>query len=177
MDLADCLQGKTGKREQACKPNFVPRKNRGGDHSSSPVIAGGVKRPTRELPAERVTPPPLFGLAPCGVYPVPHLTMGAVRSYIKPLARPHLFALTASQPWQARGDAGGIFSVALSVPEAYVRLREIPLRPSLLASTLPCGVRTFLSSAPACLSRAPKGPNQTPERSSDHPACSHYQNL
>ena len=127
--------------------------------------------------AERVTPPPLFGLAPCGVYPAPHLAMGAVRSYIKPLARPHLFTLTASPFWNSKGDAGGIFSVALSVPEAYVRLREIPLRPSLLASTLPCGVRTFLSSAPACLSRARKGPNQMPERSSDHPACSRCQFL
>jgi hypothetical protein len=42
-----------------------------------------------------------------------------------------------------------MFSVALSVSEVYDRSSGIPLRPSLLASTLPCGVRTFLSPAPA----------------------------
>ena len=44
-----------------------------------------------------------------------------------------------------------MFSVALSVSQAYGPLADIPLRPSLLASTLPCGVRTFLSPTPgAC---------------------------
>ena len=37
------------KREQACKPNSVSRKNRDDDHSSSPAIARGVQRPTRGL--------------------------------------------------------------------------------------------------------------------------------
>jgi len=57
--------------------------------------------------------------------------------------------------------------VALSVSEAYgPTLRDIPLQPSLLASTLPSGVRTFLSPAPAC------PPKRALGRSSDHPACS-----
>ena len=41
-----------------------------------------------------------------------------------------------------------MFSVALSVSQAYGPFADIPLRPSLLASTLPCGVRTFLSPTP-----------------------------
>jgi hypothetical protein len=48
---------------------------------------------------------------------------------------------------------------------------EIPFRPSLLTSALPCGVRTFLSSAPACPSQALAGPRQAFEQSSDRPAC------
>jgi hypothetical protein len=58
-----------------------------------------------------------------------------------------------------------MFSVALSVPEAYGHLSGIPLRPLLLASTLPCGVRTFLSPAPVRPLVRPLG------RGSDHPAC------
>lgn len=56
---------------------------------------------------------------------------------------------------------------------------EIPFRPSLLTSALPSGVRTFLSSAPACPSRALAGPGWAPEQSSDRPACSRsfYVNL
>ncbi len=62
-----------------------------------------------------------------------------------------------------------MFSVALSVPKAYSRTfrPRIPLRPSPLASTLPCGVRTFLSPV-ACSVRLYVGPL---ERGSDHPAC------
>src|SRR5439155_17310843 len=37
-------------------------------------------------------------------------------------------------------------------------LASIPLRPSPLASTLPCGVRTFLSPTPASRLRYPCGP-------------------
>jgi hypothetical protein len=51
---------------------------------------------------------------------------------------------------------------------------EIPFRPSLLTSALPCGVRTFLSSAPACPSQALAGPGQGLEQSSDRPACPRY---
>jgi len=114
------------KREPACKPNFVPRHNRGGDHSSSPAIARGIQRPTRESPvvarrcsrrsggiAERAAPPLLFGLAPCGVFPAPDVTVGAVRSYIKPRpAGPHLFTLisTSSRRYIFCGTfrAGGV---------------------------------------------------------------------
>jgi len=34
--------------EPACKPNFVIPTNRDGNHSSSPDVAVGIKRPTRK---------------------------------------------------------------------------------------------------------------------------------
>ena len=60
------------------------------DHSSTPVIAHGLQRPTRWL--ERAVRPArnacasrtyatLFGLAPCGVWPATRVATGAVRSY------------------------------------------------------------------------------------------------
>src|SRR5438094_512147 len=60
------------------------------DHSSSPVIADGIKQPTRRLVdrAGQSTPSlalgavvSLFGLAPCGVLPATDVATGAVRSY------------------------------------------------------------------------------------------------
>ena len=50
----------------------------------------------------------------------------------------------------------------------------ILLRPSLLTSTLPCGVRTFLSFATACPSLTLAGVRRALKRSSDRPACSRY---
>ena len=73
--------------QSACKPNPVsppPRLaalRRGDDHSSSPVIADGIKRPTRRPGAGRPRNASLFGLAPCGVLPATRVTAGAVRSY------------------------------------------------------------------------------------------------
>jgi len=80
--------------------------------------------------------PSLFGLAPCGVYPAPGVTAGAVRSYrtISPLPKRGSFRNggrtrqagptrvlrfqggppTASED-AGRGSRGGIFSVALAV--------------------------------------------------------------
>jgi hypothetical protein len=68
----------------------------GGDHSSRPGIAAGLKQPTREslCPdfrctenrgriAERAAPPLLFGLAPRGVCLAAGITACAVRSYFK----------------------------------------------------------------------------------------------
>ena len=52
---------KQNKRGQACKPNSVPAEA-GGDHSSSPGIAAGVKRPTRESPLRAGSVRPLEGL-------------------------------------------------------------------------------------------------------------------
>src|SRR4029077_5701701 len=49
--------------------------------SSSPAIAGGVKRPTRRLRTGRPNDVSLFGLAPCGVLPATRVATGAVRSY------------------------------------------------------------------------------------------------
>ena len=51
------------------------------DHSSSPAIAGGIKRPTRRLRTGRPVGASLFGLAPCGVLPATGVAVGAVRSY------------------------------------------------------------------------------------------------
>ena len=50
----------------------------------------------------------------------------------------------------------------------------ILLRPSLLTSTLPFGVRTFLSFAPACPPQTLADPLRALVRSSDRPACSRY---
>jgi hypothetical protein len=75
--------------------------------------------------AGRAVPPPLFGLAPRGVFPASEIASTAVRSYrtISPLPRGR------SRP------RGGIFSVALSVSVSG---------PRPLAGTPPCGDRTFL---------------------------------
>ena len=81
--------------------------------------------------AGRAAPPPLFGLAPRGVFPAGRITPAAVRSYrtISPL--PHLSA--------RRYIFCGTFRRILRFP-----------RP--LACTLPCGDRTFL---PRCRERPP----------------------
>jgi len=65
--------------------------------------------------------PSLFGLAPCGVYPAPGFTAGAVRSYrtIHPYlggtGRPGVPEEPFRRPSRKRGSRGGIFSVALAV--------------------------------------------------------------
>ena len=82
--------------------------------------------------------PSLFGLAPCGVYPAPGVTAGAVRSYrtISPLprrwsCRNGKHSRQAGPTWvlrlqggprpvpkkRGRGSRGGFFSVALAVHE------------------------------------------------------------
>ena len=71
--------------------------------------------------------PSLFGLAPCGVYPAPDVTAGAVRSYrtFSPLPcalRRRRYLLCGTS-----------------------RLEALTLRSRTLSGTLPCGVRTFLS--------------------------------
>jgi hypothetical protein len=71
--------------------------------------------------------PSLFGLAPCGVYPAPDVTAGAVRSYrtFSPLpcaSRRRRYLLCGTS-----------------------RLEALTLRSRTLSGTLPCGVRTFLS--------------------------------
>jgi len=86
----------------------------------SSLTAPGRHR-TRSL--LRRASPSLFGLAPCGVYPAPGVTAGAVRSYrtISPLPRrrsPACRTNPASGSRVAllrRGSRGGIFSVALAV--------------------------------------------------------------
>ena len=96
----------------ACKPSsvpggqrftsedFVPNDPPGGDHLSSPSIAGRVERPTRGWSGALV---PLFGLAPDGVCPAPDVAIGAVSSYLA-------FSPLSIHCWK-----DGVFSVALSV--------------------------------------------------------------
>jgi len=90
------------------------------------LIAQKVLRPTRPHEAGHLFGG-LFGLAPDGVCRAPDVTIRAVSSYltVSPLPEESL-----------RFPFGGLFSVALSSgrPE------------SLLATILPCGVRTFLPS-------------------------------
>jgi hypothetical protein len=110
------------------------------DHSSSSRITSGIQRLTRK---PRAGHPPsqsywtgtvsLFSLAPCGVFPATPITRDAVRSYIKSLrTAPFHPYLPASLPCR----------------EAVYFLWHFPYpRGSLaLRGTLPCGVRTFLSS-------------------------------
>ena len=85
----------------------------------------------------------LFGLAPCGVYPAPDVTAGAVRSYrtFSPLPT----SLARRRRYLLCGTS---------------RLAALTPRSRTLSGTLPCGVRTFLSrlslrlagsGRPACL--------------------------
>src|SRR5271170_6635972 len=85
----------------------------------------------------------LFGLAPCGVYPAPDVTAGAVRSY-----------RTFSPLPTALARRGRYLLCGTS------RLAALTPRSRTLSGTLPCGVRTFLSrlslrlagsGRPACL--------------------------
>ena len=105
--------------------------------------------------------PSLFGLAPCGVCHAPGITTGAVRSYFN-----SRFIGTA--PFHPYPDRSGRYIFCGTFRAGGVRSStwDIHLQPSPLASTLPCGVRTFLSPVPAW---PPKRPLR---RGSDHPACS-----
>ena len=86
-----------------CKPVSVPSRV-AVIHLGQALLPGSSDLPGSKT--ERTAPPPLFGLAPRGVYPAGRITPAAVRSYrtISPL--PH------------RNRQGGIFSVALSVGPA-----------------------------------------------------------
>jgi len=121
----------------ARKPNSVPASalalrlglRRDDDHSSSPAIAGGIKRPTRKLRTGRSDSASLFGLAPCGVLPATRVATSAVRSYrtFSPL------------PLDSRAFARSLGAVYFlcHFPSGYPD-RALP-------GALPCGVRTFLS--------------------------------
>lgn len=135
------------KREQACKPNFVPRLPGATIIRLAPpllmgssdlpeshrpvaaiddrccVVSGSCdhRSPLRSL-AERVTPPLLFGLAPCGVCPALNIAVEAVRSYFNP------------------ADADRTFSPLPRVNGAVYFLWHFPCRkrtPRLLGDPLP----------------------------------------
>src|ERR1700753_3754792 len=88
--LPDRLAAQAGKRQTACKPGSVrPVKGR-DDHSSGthltmrltrPTRTAGRKHPCGHYGYDTVAPrPPLFGLAPGGVYLAAPVARGAVRS-------------------------------------------------------------------------------------------------
>ena len=158
--------------EQACKPDPVPRRAGVAIIHLGRGIASGLQRPTRGSPlvpasrdevAERATPPPLFGLAPCGVFPAPEVALRAVRSYIKSRqAGPHLFTLTPAvfrQPCGRRAAALGryIFCGTVRIGKTPWPLAQ-EARPTLAVSQ-----HTAL--------RSPDFPLPG-EPGSDHPACS-----
>ncbi len=99
-------------------------------HSSGMRLAAHLTRPTRaaERECSWLSPsgcclPPLFGLAPGGVYRAAPVAEGAVRSCrtISPLPADHF------------GCVGGLFSVALSLgsPPPAVSRHRIPVEPGL----------------------------------------------
>ena len=132
------------------------------NHSSSPVITDGIKRPTRKPRTGRSlsalspgTRASLFGLAPCGVLPATRVTTSAVRSYrtFSPLPTYALRA-TAGKPARARHRTRPRVLPAVA-PEARKRAVSFLCHcPSscpdrALPGALPCGVRTFLPPSPA----------------------------
>ena len=97
-------------------------------HSSGTDLTARLTRPTRAADrkyshahAFARRRPPLFGLAPGGVYPASPVTRAAVRSYrtVSPLPR--------------ENTRGGLFSVALSLgsPPPAVSRHRIPVEPGL----------------------------------------------
>ena len=142
--------------QPAGKPNSVPpslaarlaaRTSYGGDdHSSRPVIAHGLQRPTRwhrtgrsidasaEANASAAT---LFGLAPCGVLPATDVTAGAVRSYRtfsplpfdsrRPLGQRSLRAVYFLCHWSVRLPCPGV------TRRLALRSSDFPLPPALRA--------------------------------------------
>ncbi len=138
-------------RQAACKPNSVRACALDG-HSSRRALADALQQPTRKFPPARVSRPQrgprwragpartaasldlaaipfLFGLAPCGVYPAPDVTAGAVRSYRTFSPLPAL-GLAASR--------GRYFLCGTGRPRALTPGSRT------LSGTLPFGVRTFL---------------------------------
>ena len=87
MSDTDRESRKQGKRQTACKPGSVPAKSRGMViHLGRPLPDASRDLPGRRrgnplVPAETETVPPLFDLAPGGVYLATAVTGGAVRSY------------------------------------------------------------------------------------------------
>ncbi len=116
----------------------VPLKGSAWDgHSSGTRLATRLSRPTRaagrDIPGLRL--PPLFGLAPGGVYPAAAVTGSAVRSYrtVSPLP-------AAGARLAVGSGAGGLFSVALSLgspPPDVIRHRR-PVEPGLSSNTASC---------------------------------------
>ena len=125
-------------RARGCSRTRRPRS--GDDHSSSPAIAGGIKRPTRKPRTGRPSSASLFGLAPCGVLPAICLTADAVRSYRTFSPLPAIGGSRRTRPT----CVGRVFSDP--APRAVYFLCHCPSSypDRALPGALPCGVRTFL---------------------------------
>ncbi len=110
-----------------CKPNSVPA-CAGHDHLTQDAGHPAPRATYPEASDGQPASASLFGLAPGGVYPAFCVATKAVSSYlaISPLPVP-----------ARRRAIGGVFSVALSCSYLQFALR----------TTVPCGVRTFLSGA------------------------------
>ena len=97
-------------RQRACKPGSVLRRSftrrRMCGHSSRPRFASGLKQPTRAASRNQARVPPLFGLAPGGVYRAGPVARTAVRSC----------RTLSTLPVRRRG---GVLSVALSLTPAF----------------------------------------------------------
>ena len=85
VERSSQLDEKKKEREQACKPNSVPRLTGVAIIPLAPALLPGSSDLPESWPREGVggagTPPLLFGLAPSGVYLAPDIAIGAVRSY------------------------------------------------------------------------------------------------
>jgi hypothetical protein len=89
--------------EQAVSRVLFPPHHAGdNDHSSSPGVAAGIERPTREL-GRTTLGAPLFGLAPGGVCLAPAVT-GRTGELL-----PHRFTLTPAKYPQGRFAFCGTF--------------------------------------------------------------------
>ena len=121
----------------------------------APALLSGSSDLPESYPREGVggagAPPLLFGLAPCGVYPAPDITIGAVRSY--PAERgcrshPHLFTLTSPlSPNSAETREPAVcFLWHFPYRRRTVRLRTSPCDPRLQRAH--CPAEFGLSSPP-----------------------------
>ncbi len=131
--------------QTACKPGSVRTFLVRDGHSSGTRLAARLTRPTRAAERKRPCPappactagatrPPLFGLAPGGVYRAAPVARDAVRSYrtVSPLPAGPVSLATPGP------CAGGLLSVALSLgsPPPAVSRHRVPVEPGL-SSTLP----------------------------------------
>jgi hypothetical protein len=123
------------KCQTACKPGSVRPVLGRDDHSSGTHLTMRLTRPTRAARQERLRnnhivtlQPPLFGLAPGGVYHAAPVARDAVRSCrtVSPLP--------AGQTCSRRPPCtGGLLSVALSLgsPPPAVSRHRVPVEPGL----------------------------------------------
>ena len=127
------------KCQRACKPGSVHRALQGGlgDHSSRRRVAPPLKQPTRATSRNQAHMPPLFGLAPGGVYRA------------APVARPRC-ALAA--PFRPYPPEAGRFPFCGTFPEPFAEARHPPG-----VTRHRCSVEPGLSS-PRLLQPRPPGP-------------------